>query len=79
MILRQEFLLFDDDVVHGFMESIMYRAWIFESYQFFEFRLVPEHFSKRVYGHLVTYAASSQHDDFDHIHEVIDMFVFPLG
>lgn len=48
-------------------------------YQFFEFRLVPEHFSKHVYRHLVTYAASSRHDEFDHIHEVIDMFVFPLG
>lgn len=35
MILRQEFLLFDDDVVHGFMESVTYHAWIFESLSIF--------------------------------------------
>ena len=50
MLLRENIrFLFDCDVVRCLVEG----------YPFSEFRLVLEHFSERVYGHLVAYPANA--------------------
>ena len=80
MLLRQELrFLLDDYVVCGFVERILDRTRLLQSYPLPELRLVPERISERIYGHFVAYSADSILNGLEQFYEVAERLVLSLG
>ena len=72
-------LLLNDYVVCSFVERILDRTRLLQSYPLPELRRIPERLSERFYGHFVAYSADSSHNGPEPFYEVAERLVLSLG